>query len=162
MQFEVAHRRYHKSVRGWLQSRCQHGIEADDATQETFLQAWRIWDRSAEITNIRNWLIGIAKWVLSDMRRAWRRRPEGNAVLWDIERDVRLSPPEQGAALYIEQLRRHFQGLGPAQCDVLTGLAAGESASDIADRRGATLAATTMAIALGRKRLRERLNHTHI
>jgi DNA-directed RNA polymerase specialized sigma24 family protein len=162
MRFEVAYREYRPQVKAYLQRRCRHQIEADDATQETFLQAFRIWDRSAEVENIRRWLIGIAKRVLGHMHRALYIRPEGNAILWDVERDERLVPPVQGLALYVEQLRRHFQGLGPAQCEVMTGLSYGESAREMADRRGATLAATTVAISLGRRRLRERLELNHV
>lgn len=162
MQFEAAYRRYRSPVLAWLQSRNTYGIDAEDAVQETFLQAWRIWDRADGIDNLRNWLIGIAKRVVGHMYRAMRLRPEGNAVEWDIERDERLVQPAQGLALYVEQLRRHFQGLGPAQCAVLNGLADGESPPEIAARSATSLSATSMAISLGRRRLRERLSEKHI
>ena len=162
MQFETAYKKYRSPVLGWLQSRNTYGIDAEDAMQETFLQAWRIWERSDGVANLRNWLIGIAKRVVGHMYRALRLRPEGQSVEWDIERDERLVPPVQGLALYVAQLRRHFEGLGPVQCAVMNGLADGESPPEIAERRGASLSATSMAISLGRRRLRQRLSETHI
>lgn len=156
VRFEAAYAQYYPRVRKYLQGRCAYQIEAEDAAQETFLQAFKIWDRVTSVTNVCNWLIGIARHVLSHMHRALYSRPEGRAVEYDQESDARVSAPEQGWNLYIEQLRRQFQGFGPAQCAVMTGLSHGESPRDIADRRGTSLSATNMAIATARNRLRQK------
>lgn len=53
----------------------QHALsEAEDATQETFIRAFRMLDKLESAQKLRPWLYSIAKRVCSERRRAARRR----------------------------------------------------------------------------------------
>lgn len=138
----------------FLRRRCSGSVEVEDAVQETFLQAWRIWDRADDVRNLRNWLIGIARRVVGHMLRAASIRPQGDR---EVDEDDRVEAPQQEIALYVEQLRRHFQGLGPLQRDAMDALSRGWTLTEVADATGKTQANVGAAISLARKRLRQRL-----
>ncbi len=156
--FDQVYRAHRPFVRRWVTRRYGEDM-ADDVLQETFFRVWQKWSAIGEVDNLRRWLIGIAKFVAGHMLRAAHTLTRGGGmemVEWNPEVDQRAEPPRQELQLYVDQLRSHFAGLGPAQRDTLTALADGESALDIAERTGKSLASTTMAISLGRKRLREK------
>ena len=70
--------------------------EAADLVQETFLRAYRSWERYAQGTNARSWLFTICRNVFSNERR--RQRREQGLLRLDAplrERD------ESGAELYV-------------------------------------------------------------
>jgi RNA polymerase sigma-70 factor (ECF subfamily) len=48
--------------------------EADDAVQETYLQAWKCFDRFEPGTNCRAWMFRILFHVISHQRRKWYSR----------------------------------------------------------------------------------------
>ncbi len=56
--------------------------DADDATQEVFIRAYRKLDTLEDCTRLRAWLCGIAKFVVRERSRAAsrRRRHEGDAM----------------------------------------------------------------------------------
>lgn len=154
MTFDAAYRENHRQVRRYLSRRCDHLIELDDAVQETFAQAWRIWQQRTS-DNVRAWLIGIARRVFSHMRRAALCRVESQSIEWKSESDHRTHPPSQELAAYVMQLRGKFCQLGHGQRDAMNGVADGLTAEEIAQRLGKTSATVRMALTSGRRRLRE-------
>lgn len=52
----------------------RHDGEAEDAVQETYLQAWRSFHRFTPGTNCRAWLFAILFNVIRHQRRKWRDR----------------------------------------------------------------------------------------
>src|SRR5688500_15651071 len=54
--------------------RCSPLAEAEDATQETFLRAFRKLGQVKNADGFRKWLYAIARHVCADRRRAARRR----------------------------------------------------------------------------------------
>lgn len=81
--------------------------DADDATQETFVRAFRMLDRLEDASKLRPWLYGIAKRVCAERRRAARRRSaheERGAVIADHRRPDATPPGDDAAER--EQLDR--------------------------------------------------------
>lgn len=159
MTFEDVYREHHRPVLRWLAWRFGERI-AEDAVQETFLQAWKAWDRVESIDNMRRWLIGTAKHVAGHMLRAAGTLSRGGDVVmveWSGEADMRATEAPQGMALYVEQLRGHFGCLGPAQQEALNALADGDTLQEFAERTGRSQQAVSGAANLGRRRLREKL-----
>ena len=70
-QFEAMFAAHHDAVRRYVVRR-QSGALVDDAIADTFLVAWRRLDEMPERT--LPWLLGVARRVLADQRRAGRRR----------------------------------------------------------------------------------------
>jgi RNA polymerase sigma factor (sigma-70 family) len=86
--------------------------EADDCFQETFLKALRAYPDLEDGTNLRAWVLTIARRTAIDAHRARRRRPQpaadpeppavdgtpelGDPALWAA---VRALPPRQRAAV---------------------------------------------------------------
>jgi len=70
-QFEAMFARHHDAVRRYVVRR-QSGALVDDAVADTFLVAWRRLDEIPDRT--LPWLLGVARRVLADQRRAVGRR----------------------------------------------------------------------------------------
>jgi len=110
--FDRAYRQHRSAVASFLRRRCAGSLEVEDAVQETFLTAWRIWDRATGVDNLRNWLLGIARRVVGHMLRALKSRPQisDSATIPDT-----VQPATQEIRLYVNQLQAHFANLGPKQ-----------------------------------------------
>jgi RNA polymerase sigma-70 factor (ECF subfamily) len=70
-QFEAIFAAHHDAVRRYVVRR-QSGALVDDAVADTFLVVWRRLDEIPDRT--LPWLLGVARRVLADQRRAGRRR----------------------------------------------------------------------------------------
>lgn len=114
---------------------------ADEAVQQTFLQAWRAADRFEGHRDLAPWLVTIARRVAIDISRRERRRPTtpldhadpGDAALVAM-------PPSETACWEAAQVRDAIDELGPAERQVvrlqhLDGL----TQQEIADRLGIAL-----------------------
>ena len=66
--------------------------EAEDAVQETYLQAWRCLDRFEPGTNCRAWLFGILFNVVRSHRRKWLQRIHLVEDLQTFENTLAASP----------------------------------------------------------------------
>jgi RNA polymerase sigma-70 factor (ECF subfamily) len=71
-RFEALFAAHHVAVRSYVVRRAGGGIAVDDAVADTFLVAWRRLDDVPEPA--LPWLLGVARRVLADQRRALRRR----------------------------------------------------------------------------------------
>lgn len=71
VRFEALFERYHAPVRAYVVRRSA-GIVVEDVVADTFLVAWR---RLEDVPDLGlPWLLGVARRVLADQRRAARRR----------------------------------------------------------------------------------------
>jgi RNA polymerase sigma factor (sigma-70 family) len=85
--------------------------EADDCFQETFLAALRAYPRLHDGSNLRGWLLTIARRKALDEHRARGRRPTPSESLPDAEVD----PPTEAE----EDLWRSVRSLPPKQRDAV-------------------------------------------
>jgi len=87
---------------------CRDRAVADDLVQETFLQAWKSFDRFTPGTNCRAWLYRILLFSYARVRRGLRRQP----VLVEIEGDVEtgwfVDPPTPDI-LTVESVKAAFE-----------------------------------------------------
>lgn len=73
--FDAVYREHYSAVRAYIQRKSRSREVADDIAQETFVRAFRAWDRRAPTKPVRNWLMRIAANLFMDLKRAESRRP---------------------------------------------------------------------------------------
>jgi RNA polymerase sigma-70 factor (ECF subfamily) len=133
VQFEGIFSACYSRVLGYAIRRTDDRTAAEDAVSETFLVAWRRLDDVPE--DALPWLLGVARKVLANQRRAaGRRAPDGPLIPLDAVAD-----PAPGAAVADLVADRQafaaaFAALSPADREVLTlvswdGLAPREAAT---------------------------------
>lgn len=83
--------------------------EAEDAVQEALVRAWRDQSRVAERRSIRGWVIGIARNVALDRRRAKNRRRETKELHSAIVEPSRLGRAPS-AHLRMQERRSGLRG----------------------------------------------------
>ena len=132
--------------------------EAEDLTQETFLQAWRGRGRLRDPARVRVWLFTIAKNLWNDRLRRKRRRPAMVEPLEDDQQSA-AAPPDRDLMVR-DDLRRVMEamdGLPARQREVLHLRACGEMTLDeIAAVLGISPDAAKASLCEARKRLRQR------
>lgn len=74
--FETIYRQYSIEILRFVRRLCQNRECAEELTQETFLRAFRSYDRFQNERPIVNWLMRIAKNAFLDRRRFESRRPK--------------------------------------------------------------------------------------
>jgi RNA polymerase sigma-70 factor, ECF subfamily len=82
--------------------------DAEDLVQETFLRAFRAFDRYQPGTNIRAWLFTILHRTRTD---AFRRRSRDPRTVELVDQEPALPPPQDALASGAEDLERALQGL---------------------------------------------------
>jgi RNA polymerase sigma-70 factor (ECF subfamily) len=75
-RFEALYAAHHPQVFGYVLRRCERAEDAADAIAETFLVVWRRLDELPADREVRPWLYGVARRVLSNQRRGAQRRSE--------------------------------------------------------------------------------------
>ncbi len=88
--------RYQRSVYGYLRVRLRQPNDAEDMTQEVFLRCYEARARFDESALIKPWLLGIARNLLREHVRKYRRRQE---VAWTelcLELET-IDPPDLAA-----------------------------------------------------------------
>lgn len=105
-RFEALFAAHHAAVRSYVVRRAGGGVGIDDAVADTFLVAWRRLDEVPEPG--QPWLLGVARRVLADQRRALRRRRSlSQRLALASPASVAWEPPA---------------GIGPELADALSGL----------------------------------------
>jgi RNA polymerase sigma-70 factor (ECF subfamily) len=140
--------------------------EAEDLTQDTFLQALRHWDQFRPGTNARAWLFTICRNLfLRQRERRSREEPTEAAVLDGIAAAARAfaAPPDAGRALFDapelgDVIRRELDKL-PAEYREVVELSdlQDQSYADIAQVLGVPLGTVKSRLFRGRRLLQEAL-----
>ena len=130
-RFEALFGRHHAAVRGYVVRRAA-GVVVEDVVADTFLVAWR---RLEDVPDeALPWLLGVARRVLADQRRAARRRRSlSERLLREPAPPGPWSPPVGLSAELIDALRRltererealllvAWDGLSPRDAAVVAG-----------------------------------------
>jgi RNA polymerase sigma-70 factor (ECF subfamily) len=85
--------RYRVELTGYCYRMLGGAFEAEDAVQETFLRAWRSFDRFEGRSSLRSWLYRIASNVCFDMLGSSQRRARPMDLHGPSSPDGPLSPP---------------------------------------------------------------------
>jgi RNA polymerase sigma-70 factor, ECF subfamily len=146
---------HHDAVRRYVVRR-QSGALIDDAVADTFFVAWRLLDEIPDRT--LPWLLGVARRVLADQRRAVRRRRSlserlhvgalTDGVARDWEPPVGLTPELASALAALTEHEREA---------LLLVAWDGLSAADAARVAGCSVAPFRVRLHRARKRVADRL-----
>lgn len=144
-RFEQLYRMYGDRVHAYALRRSNWAL-ADDVTAEVFLIAWRRFDDVPD--EPFPWLLGVARRVLAN-----RRRAEGRAAALNERLAGSYRPPEPAVSELDERIFRALSTLGDRDRELLLltaweGLSQAEVAEAMALRRG------TVAVRLHRARQR--------
>lgn len=156
MDFEELYRRTYPRVLAYARS-VASPEDADDAVAETYAIAWRKQRQIPQHAEL-GWLIGVARRVLSNSRRARRRRGSLHALL-DLQ--PRTNGPDPADGIEDPDLRAALLSLSllDREAVVLTAWF-GLSSADAARALGITPAAFRMRAARARRRLEAALSPT--
>ncbi len=103
--FDELYEAYHGRVYSFVASRVRDRMEAEDLTQETFVQAYRSMASFEGRSSLTSWLIGIARFVCFRFRRfssRWMIGPEPGL----IARDIGVDDPVEARVDAIRALER--------------------------------------------------------
>jgi RNA polymerase sigma-70 factor (ECF subfamily) len=130
-RFEALFERHHAAVRGYVLRR-SGGVVVEDVVADTFLVAWRRFEDVPDVA--LPWLLGVARRVLADHRRAARRRRSlSERLLGEASTPGGWSPPAGLSAELIDALRMltelerealllvAWDGLSPRDAAVVAG-----------------------------------------
>lgn len=151
---------YFGAIRRAASKLTRQTAEADDLTQEVFLQAWRSFDRYEPGTNCRAWLYQILRNL--HYQRLRKRVPEPLGL--DGERrlaETLVARDEARENVVDEELRAALAGLSDDHRAIVT-LAdlEGLTYRELADRLGIPIGTVMSRLSRGRAALRERLAKT--
>jgi RNA polymerase sigma factor (sigma-70 family) len=149
--FEILYRRYVKDVYHYALALLRNPADAEDVTQTTFLNAYRVYQRGIEIEKPHNWLIKIAHNVArTRYARASRRVKE--VPLEDHVEQLAVPETEQPDVVGV------LRALGRLPFNQRAALAMreleGRSYAEIADTLGVSMSAVETLIFRARKSLR--------
>jgi len=159
--FEDLYRAHLRDVYSYSYYRIGNHHDAEDLTEQTFLQAYRHFDRARRESNgrpLRPWLIRIAHNLASNYHRDRARKP--TAALDNVEPPVHPHGTER-VAEGREQLRQVMEGLTQLSEDrrdaLIMRFALGMSNREIARALGRSDGATKVLIHRSIKQLEEEL-----
>lgn len=132
---------------------------ADEATQQTFLQAWRNCDRFEPGRDFAPWLATIARRAAIDIQRRERRRPAGSLEQADAGDSALVSlPPDAEQIETTWVVRRAIEHLEPAERDVVKlQHVDGFTHAEIAERLGVAVGTVKSRSFRAHRRLSSRL-----
>ena len=134
---------------------------ADEATQQTFLQAWKAAGAFESGRDLGPWLVTIARRVAIDIYRREQRRP--TSALEDAAPDhpaLVTMPPSEDQAWEVWQVRQAIDTLGPDEQQIVRlQHLDGYTHSEIAERLGLALGTVKSRSFRAHKALAARLAH---
>src|SRR2546426_7554446 len=93
--FETVVSAHHTEIYRYLLRVTSRSGDADDLSQETFLRAYRAWDRLDAGANVRAWLFAIATNLARNYFRSEGRRRRAYAGVTDVRSGVDPASPEE-------------------------------------------------------------------
>jgi RNA polymerase sigma-70 factor (ECF subfamily) len=136
---------------------CEDRETADDLVQETYLRAWRSFDKFELSTNCRAWLFRIFFYVRSEYRRSQSRQP----LVFSLDYVKESTLPSQiNASLdfTLEEIKQAFAELPePFRIAVLLSDIEGLSYREIAEVLNVPVGTVMSRLSRGRRMLRARL-----
>ncbi len=152
--FADTYRRHHAAVHGYLRARLLNTSDAEDLVQEVFLRAYNGLHKFREGTNMRPWLIGIARNVLREHIRRVRKRKE---IAWaelclELESSVEVQGPYDDI-MHLLPVCTHNLGDSARQA-IEWHYMGGEKLQEIADRLDRTLGAVKVLLVRARQALK--------
>jgi RNA polymerase sigma-70 factor (ECF subfamily) len=111
--------RHQQAVYGFLRARVIEPADAEDMTQEVFLRSYSARAKFVSGEMVRPWLMGIARNLLREHIRRYKRRKE---VAWtELCLDIDDAQQKEPSPLddYTSHLPDCMQGLGPSARDAL-------------------------------------------
>jgi RNA polymerase sigma factor (sigma-70 family) len=134
---------------------------AEDATQQTFLQAWRAASEFDSSRDLAPWLATIARRVAIDMQRRSARRPATSIETADASNPALVSlPPSPEAIWETWQVRTAIDELEPGERDIVRlQHLDGFTHSEIAERLGMPVGTVKSRSFRAHTRLATRLRH---
>jgi RNA polymerase sigma-70 factor (ECF subfamily) len=143
----------YQSARALLRNR----TEADDAVQETYLQAWKSFDRFTPGTNCRAWMFSILFNVVRHQRRKWLFRVSLVEDPQEFERTLAYSEPVP-EVLHDEEMLEALRQIPQQQAEVVILADVHELAyKEIQDALGIPIGTVMSRLSRGRLALRGKL-----
>jgi RNA polymerase sigma factor (sigma-70 family) len=152
-EFEELYRRYEPDVHRYALAVSQNEVDAEDVTQQTFMNAYRALLRGEQPRAPLHWLIAIAHNVFRERLRRSSRRPT------EVALDENLRAASADESLWSAgDIRHALAHLCPKQRAVIVlRELEGRSYSEIAESLGLSQAATEALAFRARRALREQL-----
>jgi RNA polymerase sigma-70 factor (ECF subfamily) len=158
-RFEALFAAHHDAVRRYVVRRLE-GALVDDAVADTFLVAWRRLDEIPD--GALPWLLGVARRVLADQRRAARRRRSLSERLHVGALPDRVNRDWEPPAGLTPQLASALAVLTEHEREALLLVAWDQlSAADAARVAGCSAAAFRVRLHRARQRVADRLGVAH-
>lgn len=135
---------------------CEDRETADDLVQETYLRAWRSFDKFEPGTNCRAWLFRIFFYVRSEHRRSQARKP----LVFSLDHVKESAVPSQTNTLdlTLNQIKQAFAELPePFRIAVLLSDIEGLKYREIAEVLNVPVGTVMSRLSRGRQMLRARL-----
>lgn len=136
---------------------CEDRETADDLVQETYLRAWRSFDKFEPGTNCRAWLYRILFYVRSEYRKSQARQPLVFS-LDSVKESTLPSQTNRSSDLTLEEIKRAFVELSePFRIAVLLSDIEGLKYREIAEVLDLPVGTVMSRLSRGRRMLRAKL-----
>lgn len=136
---------------------CEDRETADDLVQETYLRAWRSFDKFEPGTNCRAWLFRIFFYVRSEYRRSQSRQPLVFSLDY-VKESMLPSQTNSSLDLPLEKIKQAFAELPePFRIAVLLSDVEGLRYREIAEVLDVPVGTVMSRLSRGRRMLRTRL-----
>jgi RNA polymerase sigma-70 factor (ECF subfamily) len=152
LAFGSLHARFAKSVHAVLLARLS-SADADDALQETFMQAWKRLETLRDPATVGAWLHAIARNVAVNRHRALSAKEEPL-----LESSARVESPAADADELRERVMQHLRSLPEAYRETLAmRLVEGMTGPEISEATGLTQGSVRVNLCRGMDLLRKLL-----